>query len=101
MIKLDELKPILESLLTDENSAGVIESITAIDTHQGTDETIVERLAEAENKIVELDKEWNKKYKETFLGTRPLDETMANQVDEVEETEETMITTFEELFETE
>lgn len=60
MILMDELKPIIEPLVSDENAAEIISAIQAIDTH--TAESEVEAAVAAANA------EWGKKFKETFFG---------------------------------
>lgn len=60
MILMDELKPILEPLVNDDNAADVIAAIQAIDTH--TAESEVAAAVEAANA------EWGRKFKETFFG---------------------------------
>ena len=60
MIVMDELKPILEPLINDENAADIIAAIQAIDTH--TAESEVKAAVDAANA------EWGRKFKETFFG---------------------------------
>lgn len=60
MILMDELKPILEPLVNDENAADIIAAVQAIDTH--TVDSEVEAAVTAANA------EWGKKFKETFFG---------------------------------
>lgn len=61
MINLEELKPILEPLLTDrEDAASVIESIQGIDKEVETDQA----------KIDALNKSWNDRYLAAFFGNK-------------------------------
>lgn len=60
MIKLDELKPIIEPLCTDENAADIIAAVTALDVH---DEATAVAEAVAAN-----DAKWNRRFKETFFS---------------------------------
>ena|GEM_PF-4993624 len=58
MINIDELKPIIEPLLTEDNSADIIEAITAID-----------REVEADQKTIDdLNASWNERFKKAFFG---------------------------------
>lgn len=66
MILLDELKPILEPLLSDENAADVIAAIQAVDTH--TVDSEVKAAVDAANA------EWGKKFKDTFFGKASADD---------------------------
>lgn len=61
MINLDELKPILEPLLTDrEDSASIIEAIQGIDKEVENDQA----------KIDALNKSWNDRYLAAFFGNK-------------------------------
>lgn len=60
MILMDELKPIIEPLVSDDNAAEIISAIQDIDTH--TAESEVAAAVAAANA------EWGKKFKETFFG---------------------------------
>lgn len=61
MINLDELKPILEPLLTGrEDAASVIESIQGIDKEVENDQA----------KIDALNKSWNDRYLAAFFGNK-------------------------------
>lgn len=63
MISMVKLKPILEPLLTDENSASIIESISAIDTEPAADiDAAVKSAVDAANA------EWNRRFRETFFN---------------------------------
>lgn len=65
MITMDELKPIIEPLVSDDNAAEIISAIQAIDTH--TVDSEVEAAVAAANA------EWGRKFKETFFGGAPAD----------------------------
>lgn len=65
MITMDELKPILEPLVSDENAADVIAAVQAIDTH--TVDSEVQAAVDAANA------EWGRKFKETFFGGNAAD----------------------------
>ena len=73
MINLEELKPILEPLLTEENSADVISQIQAIDRS-------VEDTSEEIKK--QLNAEWNEKFKKAFLENAGVPETKSSNPDE-------------------
>ena len=61
MINLDELKPILEPLLTDrEDAASVIEAIQGIDKEVENDQA----------KIDALNRDWNNRYMAAFFGNK-------------------------------
>lgn len=65
MIKLEELKPILEPLLNEENAAAIIESISAIDKPDDAEERISQAVAAARE---EANASWNQRFKNTFFG---------------------------------
>lgn len=92
MIRLDELKPILEPLLEGrEDGADVIESITAIDRE-------VEAPDNSEE-IARINREWNDRYMKAFFSgveETVIDNANEGTVEVEEEVEEK--TTFEELF---
>lgn len=68
-IRMDDLRPIIEPLLNDENSATIIESISKIDTEPEADIDSAVKAAQAE-----LNESWNKRFKETFMsGVKPAD----------------------------
>lgn len=56
MIDIEELKPILNDILTDENSVDVIERIQAIDK-PGVTQVDLDKL----------DNEWKERYRKAFL----------------------------------
>lgn len=60
MIKMSDLKPILEPLCTEDNAADVIAAVQAIDT--------VTVDSEVEAAVAAANAEWNRKFKETFFG---------------------------------
>lgn len=68
MIDMNDLKPILQPLLNDENTASVIESITAIDKDDYVSKTEIDKI----------NKEWNDRYTKTFFGGTPITESVAN-----------------------
>ena len=75
MIDLNKLKPVLADVLTDENSADIIERITAldedIDDRQGEIDTLTrerdDAIAAKDTAVAERDKYWNQKVKDMFL----------------------------------
>ena len=75
MIDLNKLKPVLADVLTDENSADIIERITAldenIDDRQGEIDTLTrerdEAIAAKDTAVAERDKYWNQKVKDMFF----------------------------------
>lgn len=96
MITLEELKPILEPLLTDENSADIISQIQAIDKPSDVN------IAEVEKK---LNAEWNEKFKKAFLENKGVPETTTPPQNEEEksepEQEDNKPKTFDDLFKVE
>lgn len=56
MIDIEELKPILSEILTDENSVDIIEKIQAIDKPGVT-----------QADLDKLDNEWKERYRKAFL----------------------------------
>lgn len=92
MIKLDELKPILEPLLEGrEDGVDIIESITAIDKE-------IEAPDNSEE-INRINREWNDRYMKAFFSgveTNNVDNANEGNVEEANEVEEK--TTFEDLF---
>lgn len=56
MIDIEELKPILSEILTDENSVDIIEKIQAIDKPGVT-----------QADLDKLDNEWKERYRKTFF----------------------------------
>lgn len=64
MIDLNELKPILEPLLNDENSVEVIEKIKAIDKPGVT-----------QKDLDDLNATWSERYRKAFFEGVPNDET--------------------------
>lgn len=85
MIVMEELKPILEPLLNEENSADIIGRIQEIDRE-------VDNSAEVER----INKEWNQKFKDAFLSGKGVPEVKTEEKEEVEEKKTPR--TFEELF---
>lgn len=76
MIKLEDLKPIIEPLCPDDKAVEIIEAIQAIDTHT-TEADVAAAVAEA-------DAAWNKKFKDTFFGGAAAAEPAAEEVEEAE-----------------
>ena len=68
MIKMDELKPILAPLLTDENSVEIIEAINKIDTHSEGDSELSDKVKTLEQQLADNDKSWNARFREAFLN---------------------------------
>ena len=100
MIKMDELKPIIEPLLNDENSATVIESIQAIDIYDPEDNSqAIQEAIDANNR------EWNERFKKAFFNPDSDDSTPDSGMDdttmESDEDEDEEKTTFEDLFSSE
>jgi len=95
MINLDELKPILEPLLTDENSADIISQIQAIDKPSDVDTEEIKK---------QLNAEWNEKFKKAFLENAGVPETKtstdepSSDVPESSKEEDNSPKTFDDLF---
>lgn len=91
MIDMEELKPIIEPLLTEENSTDIIERITALD-----------KPAVTQADIDRVNKEWGEKYRKTFFEGTPgsKEEGPKDPIDTNESLEETHKekTRFEDLF---
>lgn len=89
MIDINELKPILNDILTDENSVEVIEKIQAIDKPGVTQ-------ADLDN----LDKEWKERYRKAFFDGVDIEEQAHENADEdgddIEDEKEKM--NYEDLF---
>lgn len=89
MIDINELKPILNDILTDENSVEVIEKIQAIDKPGVTQ-------ADLDN----LDKEWKERYRKAFFDGVDIEEQAHENAgedgDDIEEEKEKM--NYEDLF---
>lgn len=86
MILMDELKPILEPLLNEENSADIIQQITAIDKNE-------DDLTGSIRK--KIDAEWNEKFKKAFFNNegipvteKPKTEDVVSDISEDKETNE-------------
>lgn len=89
MINLDELKPIIEPLLNDENSVSVIEQIQAID-----------RPGVSQADLDNLNKEWSDRYRKAFFEGVTNDETGNHDSEEQAEEQagEEEKVTFDDLF---
>ena len=71
MILMNDLKPILEPLLNDENSAEIIEAINGIDKDYESEE------------VDRINKEWNAKFRDAFLtGAGVPQQSIVEQVTE-------------------
>lgn len=88
MIDINELKPILNDILTDENSVEVIEKIQAIDKPGVTQ-------ADLDN----LDKEWKERYRKAFFDGVDIEEQARENADEDgDDVEEKEKMNYEDLF---
>ena len=89
MIDINELKPILNDILTDENSVEVIEKIQAIDKPGVTQ-------ADLDN----LDKEWKERYRKAFFDGVDIEGQEREHAEEDSEDieEETEKMNYEDLF---
>ena len=89
MIDINELKPILNDILTDENSVEVIEKIQAIDKPGVT-----------QGDLDKLDKEWKERYRKAFFDGVDIEEQAREHAeedsDDIEEEKEKM--NYEDLF---
>lgn len=80
MIKLEDLKPIIEPLCPDDKAVEIIEAIQAIDTHSTE--------ADVEEAVAKANAEWSKKFKETFFGGAPASDPEPTNEPEPEEVDE-------------
>ena len=89
MIDINELKPILNDILTDENSVEVIEKIQAIDKPGVT-----------QADLDKLDNEWKERYRKAFFDGVDIEEQAHENADEdgddIEDEKEKM--NYEDLF---
>lgn len=89
MIDINELKPILSEILTDENSVDIIEKIQAIDKPGVT-----------QADLDKLDKEWKERYRKAFFDGVEIENQADGNADDdsdgIEEDEEKM--NYEDLF---
>lgn len=80
MIDINELKPILNEILTDENSVDIIEKIQAIDKPGVT-----------QADLDKLDNEWKERYRKAFFDgveiEKKADENADDASDDIEEDE--------------
>lgn len=83
MIDIEELKPILSEILTDENSVDIIEKIQAIDKPGVT-----------QADLDKLDNEWKERYRKAFFDgveiEKQADGNADDGSDDIEEDEEKM-----------
>lgn len=78
MIKLEELKPILEELIDDrEDAAEIIERVSALDVED-------DRIEKAE--LDKLNESWNERFKKAFFGEKA--DQIDEEIPEVEEIKE-------------
>lgn len=88
MIDINELKPILADILTDENLVDVIEKITAIDKH-GVSQADLDKL----------DDEWKERYRKAFFDGVDIEEQAREHADEdSDDIEDTEKMNYEDLF---
>ena len=66
MIKREELMPLIEPFMNDENSADIVESINAIDVYEGSDKSEWEQEMQAA--LDENNKKWNERFRKAFFG---------------------------------
>lgn len=89
MIDIEELKPILNDILTDENSVDVIEKIQAIDKPGVT-----------QADLDKLDNEWKERYRKAFFDgveiEKQADGNAEEDSEDIEEEKEKM--NYEDLF---
>ena len=89
MIDINELKPILSEILTDENSVDIIEKIQAID-----------KPALTQADLDKLHNEWKERYRKAFFDgveiEKQADGNADDGSDDIEEDEEKM--NYEDLF---
>ena len=88
MIDIEELKPILSEILTDENSVDIIEKIQAIDKPGVT-----------QADLAKLDNEWKERYRKAFFdGVEIEKQADGNADDGSDDIEEDEKMNYEDLF---
>ena len=88
MIDIEELKPILSEILTDENSVDIIEKIQAIDKPGVT-----------QADLDKLDNEWKERYRKAFFDSCEIEKQAdANADDASDDIEEDEKMNYEDLF---
>ena len=88
MIDIEELKPILSEILTDENSVDIIEKIQAIDKPGVT-----------QSDLDKLDNEWKERYRKAFFdGVEIEKQADGNADDDSDDIEEDEKMNYEDLF---
>lgn len=88
MIDINELKPILAGILTDENSVEVIEKIQAID-----------KPGVSQADLDKLDNEWKERYRKAFFdGVEIEKQADGNAAEDSEDIEEDEKMNYEDLF---
>lgn len=92
MIQLDDLKPIIEPLLTEENTADIIDKIKAIDK-----EPSPQQESEA---VAEVNRQWAERYRKAFFEgvTQEQEDKQKQEQNEPEKEEDEGPTKFEDLF---
>lgn len=66
MLKLEELKPILQELIPEDKMAETIEKVQALDTHPEGGEPGEDYVKKTE--YDRLNSEWNERFKKAFFG---------------------------------
>lgn len=74
MIKLDELKTLLQDLIPDDKMAETIEKVVALDKYPEAGDAPGEGFVE-KAKYDQLNAEWNARFKAAFFGGEPDQET--------------------------
>lgn len=92
MIYLDDLKPILEPLLNEENSADIIDQIKAIDKEPSPQQE--------SDAVAEVNRQWAERYRKAFFEgvTQEQEDQKKQEEDKPEEQEEEKPAKFEDLF---
>ena len=66
MINITDLKPIIEPLLNDENSADIISKIQEIDKDVSSEGTFTQD--DIDSAVKKVNAEWNERFKKTFFS---------------------------------
>ena len=77
MIKREDLEPILSELLTEDNTADIIEKLASVDIHEMPDRSEWDRQKEAE--ISAMKAEWNDRFKRAFFGRNEAAQELASE----------------------
>ena len=101
MIKTSaEIMETLRSYLGEDTSDEAISFLEDVNDTMAEYERQIGDVTDWEGKYKELDESWRKRYKERFFeGAKDNEESFIDDVDDVEQQEESAPTTFEELFE--